>query len=563
MSDEQDVKKGDTILARIGDHAHNVAVGKNIIQIGQLSIPGWLVLLFAFGIVIGISLLILNAYQAEDARKQLQLAALPTPTATPIPRMPGTFNIFVAEFGELDENGGVQKSPYGQILSLAVYETLNRIYNDLGGDVLAGVEIWHDDPEFTETGPIQGDKAEDRERSANQIAQQIRADMIIYGNLASMGNEDILTLDFYFHSKQIWTAPDVVAGTYLLGQPIPVRVAFRHDSTQAKRLVEDPLRIRSQALFWMTMGLSFSVTDQTEESVAILRQVEEKAPNWRDQDGKWILYYLWGREEATLRNYDAAIDLFQRAIGLNEDFVNAYIGLGYVYYDRAQIFFARNEQLPEALAGCRLAQNIDQGASSLADALADIDQSIALYNDALSRIPEASNSEMRSMVQQALGLSYRLQAQAQLWIAYEQQVAGESYWPILALSEELLNNARDEFSQTLEPFQQDSQYSLLALSHWGTGNADRFLAHIRLLEAGDAQAEGATQLATTKRSEAITFLEGSLAHYAICISQEANLTTDLLSKTRIIECACKPAATEAQAVLNQEQSIVEMRETSE
>jgi tetratricopeptide (TPR) repeat protein len=574
MSNKQDSKSGETILARIGDHVHNVVVGKNIIQIGQLSIPRWLVLLFSIGILLSVILLVFNVYQGirtEDNQRQFTVLLTPTstpiatatPIPTPTPGMSGSFNIFVADFGELDDSGYVQRSQYSHILSLSVFETLNRIYADLEKDTLTRLEIWHDSLGFTKIGPIQGRTPEDREVFADQIARSIGADMVIYGHLAPMGNEDILMLEFYFHSKRIWTTPDVVAGGYPLGQPIPVPIAFRQDASLAKRLVEEPLRLRSQALFWMTMGLSYSVIDRTEQSVAIFRQVEDKVKDWQDSEGKWILYYLWGREETTLRNYDVAIQLFERAIAANPDFINAYVGLGSVYYDRAQLFFVQGQQLPEALAKCRLAQNIDQGAASMVDALTDIERSILLYHDALSRIPEPSAAEMNAMVQQALGLSYRLQGQAQITIAYHEQVAGEPFVPTLVSGEQLLTAAKQELIQTLEPSKQNQQYSLLALSHWAIGSADRFLAHIRLIEVANAQTEEAADLAASKRIEALTLLEAALDHYAICSSQQTNIPTDLLLKTRIIDCACNPSATEVQSVLSKERAITRVGETSE
>ena len=543
---------------RIGDNANNV------IQIGSLNVPRWMLLAISAALIVGVGLILYVARQGEElGQGQAQLQTLLTPTITPTatltpvptptPSMSGSFNVFVADFGSMDADGNLTNSDFGRTLSLAVFDTLSRVYTGVNQDELPRLEIWHDSLGFSDIGMIQGQTASERERDAAAKARSIGADMIIYGNLLQVDDEEALSLDFHFESRAIWTAPDVVEGSYLMGQAIPIPISYESDPTQAKLLVEEPVQVRSQALFWMTVGLSYSIIDQTEKAYDIFSKVDGEIADWQEGDGKEILYYLWGREAKSLRRYDEALSLFEEARRINPQFINAYVGLGQVYFDRAQVFFAQGQELPEDLAKCRVAQNLELGATTLEDALADMGRSIELYDEAMSRTNSATDPTMIAMIQQAMGLSYRLQGQAQIVIAYQNQVAGQPFEADLAEGERLMQTAQAELQATLPIFAQRKQFTLLALSHWGLGNADRMLAHIRLVEAGTAEGAGKADMAGTKRQEAITLLEGSLDQYQTCVDQRVNLPTDLLLKGQIIDCACSPSMNESQAVLDQTQ----------
>jgi tetratricopeptide (TPR) repeat protein len=556
---QNEPKAGDTIVARIGDKVQNVVVGKNIIQIGSLSIPNWLVILVAASMVAGIGLISFLVYQDVHAnRRQATLQQLLTPTATPMPRMTGQFNVFVAEFGEIDESGQVQTDDHGYTLSVAIYETLRRVYDELtvANSDLGRLEIWHDRLRYTAVGVISGETPAERKAAAEEKAQSIGADMLIYGYRVKQEDEEHLQYNFYFRSPALqevanpetpWNAPELIGGTYPFGEPIPVGIGFDIDATQAKRLVEGPLSVRSEALFWITVGLSYSITDQSEDALRIFRQVEEQAPDWQDRDGKWILYYLWGKEALTLRHYEEAITAFERAIDVNPNSVAAQVGLGGVYLDRAETFFGRGRDLPAEAEQCREAQNSEAGAATLAESMQDAERALTYFQKAQDLLAPSNDVLLQSLVEQSLGLIYRQQGQTQIFVAYEQLVAAEPFGAALDAGEEMLSRAVDTFEQTLGPFEEGERYSELALSHWGVGNSRRLLAHIHLVQAAVTEENVAGDV--EEQEKAIELLESAVDSYDACIAQRTRLPADLLLKTRIIECACKPGKSEAEAVL--------------
>ncbi|MCL4862572.1 MAG: tetratricopeptide repeat protein [Caldilineaceae bacterium] len=72
--------KGDLIAAGIGPDAHNVVVGKNIIQIGALKIPKAIAWLLAVGLIIGLAAV---GFIARNTFTISSAVTAPTPTTTP------------------------------------------------------------------------------------------------------------------------------------------------------------------------------------------------------------------------------------------------------------------------------------------------------------------------------------------------------------------------------------------------------------------------------------------------------------------------------------------------
>src|SRR5262249_6220566 len=85
----RDRMRFDTITAQIGPNAQGVIVGKNIIQIGSLQIPMYLIFIFALGTIVVVTAVITILY------------ILLPPSVMP----EGNFNIAVAEFVAIDQDG--------------------------------------------------------------------------------------------------------------------------------------------------------------------------------------------------------------------------------------------------------------------------------------------------------------------------------------------------------------------------------------------------------------------------------------------------------------------------
>ncbi len=60
--------------------------------------------------------------------------------------------------------------------------------------------------------------------------------------------------------------------------------------------VEEQMRWRGQALYWLTLGLVQQLRGRSEQALAIFNQAEEALQDWPERDGKEILYFFQGRE---------------------------------------------------------------------------------------------------------------------------------------------------------------------------------------------------------------------------------------------------------------------------
>ena len=170
---------GDTIAAQVGEGAQNVAVGKNIIQIGSIQVPRWLAFavlgLLAIGVVVGgvtsyigsntqkdtqAALTILQSTSTPTATPTVTPTPLPTSTPTPTPtpqRMNGDFNLVVGQFGQTDSQGNVVASELGTELSLWLARRLNRelTSEDVHAN-LGEVLVWNDDLNRLPGNPLIG-----------------------------------------------------------------------------------------------------------------------------------------------------------------------------------------------------------------------------------------------------------------------------------------------------------------------------------------------------------------------------------------------------------------------
>lgn len=171
-------KRGDIIAGEVGAGARGVAVGKNIIQIGNLVIPVRLLLTLLFPLIPILTALFWSR-----------------PT-----EMTGSFNVAVAEFGQISPMGQVEPSASGQRLSEWIFKTLRDEYKSL-----PTVQIWHDNLDLTDKrvtiGLMRGNTPEERSKAAAALAQKINAHVVIYGNLDSNYNSAGFIPEFYVANR--------------------------------------------------------------------------------------------------------------------------------------------------------------------------------------------------------------------------------------------------------------------------------------------------------------------------------------------------------------------------
>jgi tetratricopeptide (TPR) repeat protein len=314
----------DVIIGQVGEGATNVVIGKNNVQINvsgrNLTLPIWLITV-ALVVIVGF---------------------LVYPIVEPVwwpTQMTGQFRIAVADFGEVDARNRVRATARGEVLSKWFFDNLFGEYQSATGAVAQGIEIWHDDrPDIQKNvdfGIIKGNSVEQRRQSAARLAERIDAHMVIYANLIPGADSNELVFEFYL-SAQVPDETATLVGSHRLGKPIPLPARLDIGDPATNFALADLLRMRTDPLFWLTVGLKQAILGRSAQALETFLQAEQVLTNWREEDGKEILYFFIGREELFLGQVDHAIANLQRALAIEPAYARAQIALGSAYLKRAR-----------------------------------------------------------------------------------------------------------------------------------------------------------------------------------------------------------------------------------
>ncbi len=307
-----------------------VAIGRNIVQIGTLVIPTIPLL--------ALLLVVLAAVGFFGYR-------LLGPT-----KMNGSFNIAVAQFGQIDKDGSVRTSEDGKRISQWMFTDLQKAFKEL--NQVESVLVWHDSLDITQKGPgseigvVSGSTPKERADAAAAIAKRINANFVVYGNLKVEGNVASFVPEFYVKPQD--SEADEMVGSHQLGTPINVQLPIDADDERARRSIGRELTPRTDALTQFSSGLLSDVTGNHDDA---LRSFQEAKKKWGEREGKEIFSYFVGREAFLLGRTEKeakkvfkgveealaeAEKNFAEAVAINQRHARAHIGLGNVFYLRAQ-----------------------------------------------------------------------------------------------------------------------------------------------------------------------------------------------------------------------------------
>ena len=281
-----------------------------------------------------IALLIIGLAVAALARLSPGIVVAPTvlptlePTQVPKSMPRNGYNIFVADIGQVDA-GGVLKLAAGQELSADFVKTLGAELNDsavlppearadfppkVWGSVEAKSNGW-------EVGPIVNDAA------AEQIAKQLGAQLVIYGNIEVSGTSQ-LALGMYVPTAV--NVADELTGRFPLGPPLDVALPLTPEVAKGVQL---HLNDRQRLLSRWAIGLAYDLYGRKEKALEMFLNAAKKA---KELDiGLDVTNFLVGREYLFLRKTHEAEEAHKAALDFNKDYLRAHIGLGDVYFQYA------------------------------------------------------------------------------------------------------------------------------------------------------------------------------------------------------------------------------------
>jgi tetratricopeptide (TPR) repeat protein len=487
---------GDTISGTVGNDAQGVVIGKNVFQsivvIGTLKIPVLpvlvlIVLVAAVGVFFGLRLL------GPD-------------------QMSGSFNLAVAEFGQVEAGGKVVSSQKGQLISRRLYEGLKIELDSLSPSDRANFQpqVWQDSLDITQKrvkiGIIPGDTPKARWEAACALAQQIHAGVMIYGNLPADGDGAAFVPEFAIcNNPGLRVDADELVGTHQVIEGMPAALISQLGRPDTDLAVNLQVNGWSSALSLFSIGIMYDLQGRSDLALGVFAKARDQM-NAGTGAGSEVLWFFIGREElilaesggqnqadpqkrsAHLANAQAA---FEQALKINALYARAHIGVGGVDFDRAQAT-APTERLKGR----------------------DLPAAIEEYSKALAQAADSPGALIETKARLGLAASWILQGEAQ-------RDMGQ-----LPEAESSFSQAIQAAGAAVQPLAAAGQYRVLAQAYLTQGEAYHEQGHLKLVQGDNAASRG--------------FFEKASASYAACIQQKEAAITDQTLANTIVAGLCVP-----------------------
>jgi tetratricopeptide (TPR) repeat protein len=240
----------------------------------------------------------------------------------------GDFNIAVAKFGEVDNDGKLRVTRDSAKISQALANYLDSEYSTTDFGLV--VQVSHDRMPLVE-----------EDRQAQKLAQAVNADLIIYGTV--LGDDSSARL-----LPRFWVEPNPnlaeISGQSSLEAPIRYEPTKLADSDY----LTETLRGNAAVLVLFTKALVSLRSGKLEVAAQSLDQALKEARG--DFSGKEVLYLTGSTIARLQKDYDLALKHAETALELNPEYARAYVAMGNVYYDlvASEGDWSRDELLGQA-----------------------------------------------------------------------------------------------------------------------------------------------------------------------------------------------------------------------
>jgi hypothetical protein len=397
--------------------------------------------------------------------------------------------------------------------------------------------VWHNQVNKPAGNPPIGIVTNVAEAQAQM--EKFGATMLIYATLDSTQDHGALQLNFAWRLPSLQDEPDAVTGRQRLGSSVPI--SNLRDGLYQEAVSSDPTMLRRVSiLIWLSKGLARDILGKHEEARDIFLEAEQKldaelqSVGQPANDGQQVLSYFLGREYLALHQLKEAEERFAAAIAQDSDYVNAYIGLGNVFFDKASFYFVRQQPLSSDLGACTgavtgddLAAIADQLPITISQALTATQQAVESYQLALDKAPSSAWPPMETVAQYMLGRGYRLKGDAA-------RLVGPATW---SQANDDLVKAAELISPTLQPLGQDELYGFLAYAYFDLASAQR--ARGAILERQALSASDAQQ-AQAYTEQAVAAYSSALENYQQCSAQKSLVDADGTNGMQTkIACFCE------------------------
>jgi tetratricopeptide (TPR) repeat protein len=230
----------------------------------------------------------------------------------------GDFNVVVAQFSATDQTSGVG-------LSQTLFE---QIATTLGDEADVNIEVAGPG----EAGAVAGNSSESRAEAAADLADQVGADVVVYGTLEVLEGLSNLSAEFYLSSRGL-TGAEELAGVYPLDSVSLATTDPIALSQAASRFLEPKII----ALTRLAIGLSHYQLHEYAEAQELFTEAEASWPGSAGRiNGREVVLSLLGNVSGLRENLDAADDYFARALDLDPEYSRARFGAAEVGFQRSR-----------------------------------------------------------------------------------------------------------------------------------------------------------------------------------------------------------------------------------
>lgn len=247
--------------------------------------------------------------------------------------MDAEFNIAVAEFLVQDADGKKQKAEDGKSFSHWLHGRLSTVMSGVLQELFVGTYlVWP--PEYT--GVVEGNTPEERENNARLLAEEIHADIVIYGVIVPLGDNQITTIEFYVHHDSFGEGQDI-KGQHELGDALPIGKPFDEALVSVQN---QPLSARAQGLSLLAVGLAYYAVDDFENAVNYFLEADA-TQGWLDlrSTGKHVVKMLVGNayvrkasKEKSTAPLSTASEFYDQSLVIDAQYARAEVGKASVLY---------------------------------------------------------------------------------------------------------------------------------------------------------------------------------------------------------------------------------------
>jgi tetratricopeptide (TPR) repeat protein len=409
----------------------------------------------------------------------------------PYPMDPDRFTVAYNRFTVVDSTGAPVWSDDGQRLADFLFKRFEISFDELN------LRIPYELRPPSHTCAIQGRTREERAQSAAELADEINADIIIYGVItdtlrggapsAGVAVKPQVSLEFSVGSRG-FAEGEEIAGPYALGGPIPIDLPFDADAWQG--IDNPPHLVRTDILSEIALGLSYYAADNPTQALAYFQKAEQNA-YWPRTDGKEIIYLLLGNAAIRQAALDpspgilpTALGYYTEALSIDPGYVRAKLGEATALYMMALPELSQGSTATEDCQKLQEALDTYEEVRAMGGALgienAEFKIDYGLANVYLAQSHYCSNGEAeKEDAEYSTAGNLFTKVTKEFEGGNERLVgrAGDSYGKLglIAYEEEDVTSAIDYLQKAVKyalPSQQVSYYRVLGIIYCETGQRD-------------------------------------------------------------------------------------------